>query len=282
MTVARPIIVVFLGLMIALGASAERAVRAQDDVPVKTLVARTADYVARYQDEFSTLVADELYTQRASGAGTQERVIRGELFLTYITAERVWMALHDVAEVDGQPVPDRDDLRALLGRGPTQALGRELARRNARFNIGGIFRNFNEPTFALQVVSARHMARFDFRRGRTALDAGQVPGLVALDFQSRRDETIVHNPSGEAVAMRGTITVEAATGGVRATRLTLRDAGTNAELRTYYEHDAKTALWVPTSLAERYERRVGNRVEVITAYSTYTNYRRFQASGRVK
>ena len=247
-------------------------------------MARTADYVARYQEEFSSLVADELYTQRASssGAGSQERVIRGELFLTYLTTERVWMALHDVAEVDGQPVPDRDDLRALLGRGPTQALGRELARRNARFNIGGIVRNFNEPTFALQVVSARHIARFDFRRGRTALDAGQVPGLVALDFQSRRDEAIVRNPSGEAVAMRGTITVEAATGRVRATRLTLRDAGTDAELRTYYEHDAKTALWVPTSLAERYERRVGNRVEVITGYSTYTNYRRFEVTGRIK
>ena len=276
--------VVTLGLAVcgALGVAASQAPR-QPDLSVKALVAATARYVADYQERFAFLVADEAYVQQAIGpdGAKSERVMRGELFLTYLPVERVWTALHDIVEVDGQQVTDRADLRALLQNGSTQAIGRQLAARNARFNIGGVQRNFNEPTFPLIVMAARHLGGFDFRRGPvTTVPDGAT--LVSLEFSERSGSAIVRNPSGRGVSTRGTLTIEAATGRVRETFITIRDGSTVAELSTAYVADERIGLWVPSRFTERYASRVKGGTDSVVCEARYTNYRRFEVVGRIK
>ena len=255
----------------------------RQDLSVKTLVARTSRYVADYQERFSFLVADEVYAQQAiTPDGTKtDRVMRGELFLTYLPIERIWTAMHDIAEVDGRPVPDRDDLRRLLQNGATQAVGRDLANRNARFNIGAVRRNFNEPTFALLVMSARHVPGFNFRRGPVTTDPGGVT-LVSLQFTERDDSALVRNPAGRLVATRGTFTIEAATGRIRETSIAFKDGDTIAELTTIYLPDERMGLWVPSRFTERYASRVDGGTDSVVCEAQYTNYRRFEVVGRIK
>jgi hypothetical protein len=257
------------------------------------VVASVSDYVRSYQEAFSFLIANEHYVQRASyktgrehgsaiSEGPRWRTMRGELFLTYLGADRRWIALHDVAEVDGLPVEGRDNLRALLAASPVQSVAARLFRHNARYNIGTIARNFNEPTLALQVLEPRNRARFEFRIVDIDRKDPDVP-LVTLGFRERERPTIVRNLDGGPVFSSGEMIVEAARGIIRWTRIKFRHESVDAELTTTFEWDDRLDLWLPTTFAERYSAgpREGRPPETITGTARYDDYRRFEATGRI-
>ncbi len=258
-----------------------------------TVVATVSDYVRSYQQAFSFLIADEHYVQRASyeagheneraiGEAPRWRAMRGELFLTYLGADRRWIALHDVAEVDGLPVQDRDNLRALLAVSPIQSVAARLFQHNARYNIGTIARNFNEPTLALQVLDPRNRSRFAFRIADIDRADPGVP-LITLGFRERERPTIVRNLDGGPVFSSGEMIAEAASGVIRWTRITFRHESVDAELTTTFTWDDRLALWLPTTFAERYSARPreGRPAETITGHARYDDYRRFEATGRI-
>src|SRR5512134_62331 len=116
------------------------------DVSERALIAAASRYVAEYEKEFAFLIAEEEYRQTRFGADGQEvesRLMQGELFLTYLPVDGEWIAVRDVADVDGQAVPGRQDLKALLlKREELRGLATRLVERNARFNIGRVRRNF--------------------------------------------------------------------------------------------------------------------------------------------
>src|SRR6266849_10206218 len=75
------------------------------DTSVKAVTAAAAAYLAEYQKQFSFLLADEEYVQQVfdqSGRETARRRMTGESFLTFVPADRAWISVHDVAEVDGK------------------------------------------------------------------------------------------------------------------------------------------------------------------------------------
>jgi hypothetical protein len=253
------------------------------DLSANALVARGSEYVATYQREFAFVVADEMAEQHADppAAGVARRITRGELFLTYLPADRKWVAVRDVAEVDGKPVTDREDLTALLQRSEVSTVARRLFDHNARYNLGSVIRNFNEPTLALSVLDRARVAQFRFNR--TLIDT-TTPGatLVTLEFRERDEPTIIRGPAGEAVFSAGDLTIEAENGRVRRTRFEVHQGNTTAELTTIYERQDSVGLWAPAVFAEHYTARHPGRTEVITSESTYTNYRKFQVEGRVR
>ena len=257
------------------------------------VVARVSDYVGGYQQAFSFLIADEHYVQRASyeagtgkdravNAGPRWRAMRGDLFLTYLGADRRWIALHDIAEVDGLPVEGRDNLRALLAVSPVQSVAARLFRHNARYNIGTIARNFNEPTLALQVLEPRHQSRFEFRIVDVDRKDSDVT-LVTLGFRERERPTIVRNLDGGPVFSSGEMIVDAIRGVIRWTRITFRHESVDADLTTTFEWDDRLGLWLPTTFSERYTAgpREGRPPETITCNARYGDYRRFEATGRI-
>ena len=142
-------------MVLALGAA--QAAPPAGNASVKALVAAASKYVARYQQEFAYLLADESYTQTRINAGgqAQNRVLRSELFLTYLPADNEWVAVRDVLNVDGTPTAGREDLRTLLSkRSDVRGVISEIVARNAQYNIGHVARNFNEPTLPLAARSA--------------------------------------------------------------------------------------------------------------------------------
>jgi hypothetical protein len=283
----RTVLAATLGALVGAGATVFSESVAQEDPPVRVVLARAVAYLEEYRRAFAFLVADEDYVQQAAGtsAGAPpqpvRRHLRGEMFLTYLGADRRWIALHDVAEVDGVPVAGRERLRALLETSDTNSVAGRLYRYNARFNLGGVTRTFNEPTLALQVLDDAHRARFRFRIER--MDRSGPDPIIRLAFQERDRPTLVRSLQGGAVFSSGTIDVDAERGTIRGTRIVFRHDGIDAELVTHFEHDTRLELWVPSLLTERYvaDAREDRPAENITAEARYDNYRRFEGRARM-
>jgi hypothetical protein len=250
------------------------------------LVATAAAYVTAYQQQVAFLIADERTVQDAFGVkgpvsvplGT--RTTRGEIFITFLQGRRHWTTVRDVAEVDGVRVVDRVDLPTLLSREDADAVARRLFALNGRYNIGGVIRNFNDPMLALLPLSDAHRSRFAFDvEGTDRREAGLV--LATLSFRERERPTLVRPESGGAAYARGAITMDAASGIIRHARLTVRYDEIDAELVTDFARDERIGMWLPSRFSERYTARGDGLEDVTTATSTYSNYRRFEARGRV-
>lgn len=263
------------------------AARDQDDrdLSTKALVAATAKYVAKYQQDFAFLIADEAYSQTRTDArgGVERRLMQSEVFLSYLPADNEWLAVRDVIQVDATPVKDRDDLRALLAkRDEMRGLIAKLIARNARFNIGRVSRNFNEPTLPLLLFSEKRVGDIKFDR-KSVERTGNVT-LATLAFTERGRPTLVRGPNG-ATPAKGEIVVEAGTGVVRRTTFelayTVDKFGVKVRLTTDYAKDEKIGLWLPSVFNERYE-STGILDEVILCQAIYTNYRRFDVVARIK
>ena len=265
------------------------------DVSEKALMSAAVKYVAEYEKQFAFLIADEEYTQTvfdADGRKAQTRVLKAEMFLTYLPADGEWMAVRDVLEVDGVPVKDREDLRALLAKRAELRLVKQLTWRNSRYNLGRVERNFNEPTLALLLLDRKRVPRVKFDRKRVVRDEDAT--LATLAFEEKETPTLVATPNEGAVRARGEFLLDAATGTVRRTVFQLTRPGIDARLETSYTRDAKLDLWLPSVFTERYES--GNRVggvrmssdaarasrELIECVAKYTNYRRFEVTARIK
>jgi hypothetical protein len=253
------------------------------DLSSKAVVASATRYVADYQQRFAFLVADETYHQTSAPPGRQpfERLARGEMFLTYLESDRMWTVVHDISEVDGQPVPNHESLRALLmtSSGSLRSIARRVFDENARYNIGGIRRNFNDPMLALQLFSERYRSNVQFDVERTEVRDGRT--LATLSFRERDRPTIVSGPDGTAFPARGEIVLDAVSGEIRRAQFSVKNKGTGADLETMFERDDRLALWVPIRFTERYTKELGRTVDVTSCDSTYTNYRRFEVRGRI-
>jgi hypothetical protein len=252
------------------------------DTSVGAVTAAAGAYLSEYQRQLTYLLADEHYTQRVldrSGAETASRTMTGELFVTFLPADRAWMSVHDFARVDGEPIAGRQDLRALLQRDSVAGVARQLMARNARFNIGRTVRNFNEPTLGLLVLEPRRRSQFSFERTQVERE-GDVD-LVTLTFQERRGPTLVRSVDGGDLFSSGELTIEAGTGRIRRTLIRFPSGPVAAELTTVYAHEPKLDLWVPVRLLERYE-RTGRAGELTLGESTYTNWRRFEVDIRIR
>jgi hypothetical protein len=280
MTAARVAPLIVLSTLAAAVAAAPQSSTAKLDNSAKALAARAAAYVADYQTKFAFLVAEENYTQAVWRRDQlmKRRAMKGELFLTFLRTDREWIAVHDVAEVDGQPVPDRENLQSLLQSADVVAVGMRIANRNAAFNIGSVSRNFNEPTLALLVLEAKRIAHFKFDR-RDFVNLGGVD-LATLAFTEQDGPTIVRGSA--PVYSRGEIVIETATGRVRRSVITFRETAVTATLTTDYGPEDRLGLWVPRTFTERYELVERNLRETTSCEATYANYRRFEVTGRIK
>jgi hypothetical protein len=248
---------------------------APPETPVKALTTSAAKYVAEYERRLSFLLADEQATQQvfdANGHETARRAMVGEFFVTFLPADRAWISVHDIAEVDGRPIDDREDLTQLLGREPLSGAARLLVNRNARFNIGTVTRNFNEPTLGLLVLEPRRLDQFRFSRVRVEQD-GEAQ-VASLRFKEVDRPTLVRGVDGSPLFSTGEVQVEAATGRIRRTLIQFAYGPVIAQLTTTFARDPRLDMWVPSRFAERYERTNPNR-EVIVCEATYTNYRKF-------
>ena len=267
------------------------------------ILERTGQYVRQLEDDFSLVISDERYEQkavlstprtRAIGAGST-RTMQSEMSFMWVPDESSWLTVRSVLKVGGESVPDsRARLDAALvsrGAGRTSQL-RRLRDEGARFNIGRIRRNFNDPMLGLQIADPRFQPRFSFViAGREKVARADT---LRLTFVEQGRPTIIHREDDADLPTRGDIWVGAADGIVRQTRLIVDDPkyDTRGTVVVAFTHEPKLDRWLPVRMDETYVQQgvtgggvggagAGVFAERIECVATYTNYRRFETSGRL-
>jgi hypothetical protein len=244
---------------------------------------RTSAYLVAYQQQLTAVVAQERYDQwidtarsappastggmrgRPPAQGPTRRSLVSDFLMIRWPGEAAWFGFRDVPQVDGVPVGDRDErLLALFSQNPKDVLDRAdlIAAESARYNIGGVARNINVPTQALDVLHPRHRTRFHFTKsGEDTVDGRQA---WKIEFEERERPYLVGTPSGQ-------------------TQLNLNVAEARQILRTRitvrFCHEPSLGFRVPVELDESHEQtdpasRLGSAT-VVGGRAVYRNFRRF-------
>jgi hypothetical protein len=219
------------------------------------------------------------------------RTLSGEIYFVFAPEAEGWMAIRSVAAVDGQAVEDRKDPRDALSAQPPSHVARAFQTHNARFNIGRVLRNFNEPTFSLLVVDPNHRDRFSFDRKQVERSSDGV--LVTLTFAEKSSPTLIRGVTRGNVFSRGELTIDAETGRITRAFLTGKLDAMRLELTTEYSRDERLGMWVPVRFRERYEYGAASNpgrprspdksaeYEHIICDARYSNFRRFETRVRI-
>jgi hypothetical protein len=192
--------------------------------------------------------------------------------------------------VDGAAVSESHDRfeRLIGGTAPIGiARLRQMRNEGARFNIGSIRRNFNDPMFPLRVIEPDNQRRFKFAlAGHETVD-GAAASKISFD-ESTRPSLIQDN--GRDRPSRGTVWLGSG-GAVLRTRLEVgdRQRGMTATIVVDYRRDPKLEMLVPGAMHEIYMAITANDTsgplgavgERIDCEATYTNFRRFETAARI-
>jgi len=255
----------------------------QPSESLSPLLARTGASVDRLEDGYSRIVGAEDYLQTVqTGGRTQSRHLESEVFFVRIVESSAWMMVRNVLKVDGRAVPGARDriMAALADRSPGRtARLRALADEGARYNIGGLERNFSDPILALTFVDSSRQPRFSFKAdGQTIVDGTPLHRLL---FEERTRPTLIRNGrTGESIPSNGTLELSE-DGQIRRSELNVEvDQQTTAGIRVRFDPDPKLEILVPTLMEEDY--RVAGRADtVITCKAVYSDFRRFETAVRI-
>lgn len=256
--------------------------------PLTDLLRRASEYVRQFEHDFAAIITDESYDQDDSpyggGAETREhRHIRSEMLFMRVPGQGLsWLTARNVLEVDGSAVADSGDRleRAIKGdRAGLLNRLRSVADEGARFNLGRVRRNFNDPILPLLFLDREYQPRFTFRLGGEETVDGVTARKVL--FQEKARPTVIRSVGGRDVFTSGSLWIRAVDGVVVRTELSAPSdvTGTALTIRVDYRRDPKIEMWIPSRMVEHY--RYEDLSEDIDCIATYSNPRRFETSGRV-
>ena len=114
---------------------------------LEVILNAAAEYVRHYQDQLTSVIAEEVYTQQIGAllpndpALPRFRKLNSEVFFVRVNAGEDWMAIRDVVRVDGQDVENRRVLLDEIRRLPMSEVAEAFKAQNSRFNVGRTYRN---------------------------------------------------------------------------------------------------------------------------------------------
>jgi hypothetical protein len=244
---------------------------------------RAGAYVRQFEKDFSAIITDEQYEQDYSRDTLhQHRSLRSEMLFMRMPGQGLsWLTARSVLDVDGRAVPDSHDRLERAIKGTSGALVERLhsvADEGARFNLGNVFRNFNDPNLALLFFDPDYQWRFRFRLG----DEEDVGGVRArkVSFKETESPTVIRQLTRKDLFTSGAAWIHVEDGVVMRTELSATaDGRLEVFLRVDYQRDSKLEMWIPARMVERYVKR--REREEVACTATYSNPRRFETSGRV-
>jgi hypothetical protein len=280
-----------------LSAGSGLSLRASDQSkPLSQLLEASRHYVQDYKEKLTFIIADETYVQTIRHQIPLDpkmptaRTTQSEIYFILVPQTREWLAIRDVTVVDGEVLHDRPNLASMAAAIPVPQVAVTLKTYNSRFNIGRIFRNFNEPTIGLQILDARYQGEVDFQVKHSEVDHGD--SLTTLSYREKGPETLIHDLLMKPAPSTGEVVVEDRTGRVRRTELTTQIGSVSVQLTTDYSAELGLDMWAPRVFREHYEDGVytnaknrlfsGPAYEEVTCEATYSNFRRFEVLGRIK
>ena len=211
--------------------------------------------------------------------------MKGELFLTFLPTDREWIAVHDVADVDGQPVPDRENLAS------APADRRCRRRRPARRESQRVVQHRHRQPQLQRADARAPRVRGQAHRATSSSDRrdrGRSERRRARDAARSREHdgpTIVRGVRA-GLLRRVNSCIEAAHRAHSPDALiTFKDdERPGATLSTDYgPEDRISVSGCRRMFSEHYERTERTPAgDDRRAKRAYTNYRRFEVTGRIK
>jgi hypothetical protein len=284
----------FTVLMIAAVLAQIAVPEGQRDTPALADLLRGAGvYAERFERDFALIVGEEHYVQQVrpvpiGSRPTLRRTIVSDILFMWPSENSLLVTARSFRTVDDMPVADSASrLDRLLASATADSAEKErlLRDESARFNVGSVIRNFGDPTLVLQFLHQRLQSRFLFRLAGQENVAG-VP-TWKLSYMERKSPTLIAVNDRNALAS-GDVWIAVANNALVRARLRLTDNTVDARVEMTYSPDAGLDVWVPRTMTERYELRVpypggrsGGIEEDIFSTATYSNFRRFETSGRL-
>jgi hypothetical protein len=264
-------------------------VRGADPPLLTRLLARAGDYVRDFEQNFAFVVSDEDYRQHARGRryiAPLHRRTRAEMLFMWLSDEAVWLTVRNVLTADGHPVPgSQSRLNDVLRDAGAERLPRlrGLIDYSARFNLGQTFRNFNYPTQALSYLDPVLQPRFAFTlAGRERVNRVDT---WKIKYEELTTPTVIQ-ANGADRPSRGAVWIADRDGAIVRTKLDLMipvwESIASVSVDVDYQRDMKLDMWVPLRMHETYLEMRGSTVtDSIGCEATYSNFRRFETSGRM-
>ena len=243
-------------------------------------------YLANFEKDYARLIADERYKQTSTQkrverlsdkTQTQTREIKSDILSAPDAGSR-WLSIRDVYSVDGRVVRDRDARleKLFAGAGADRfSEARRIADEGARFNLGTLSRNINQPSMPLTFITSENRARSAFRLARRDLLDGVE--TVVIRFEETARPTLVKSGSRNLPAT-GSFWIEPKTGRVMKASIKIESNLFTTETLVTFGFVEKLKMWVPVEMTDV----ASNVLETVTGLAVYTNYRRFDTNVIIK
>jgi hypothetical protein len=235
------------------------------------LLRRTADYVARFVDGLTNVVADEEYQQAFDASAPRRRFKSDFLLVKYPGQETEFLAFRDVIEVNGRPVSDQQDRLLKLFVEPfANPLRRasEIANESSRHSLDRA--RLANPLFVIALLQGHYQPNFrvDVNGRETRL------GPDVREIELFQD---VGPSGGTSQGVRAAAWIEETTGRVVKTELRMGRAPNMALTTTTFGHDRALGIDVPLEMRDSYPARGGgSQQDQFVGTARYTRFRRFQ------
>jgi VWFA-related protein len=229
-------------------------------VPITAeLRSRTGSYVAGVVNGLANIVGQEAFTLSSPG----RRVTSDLLLVRYPGSTRDLLAYRDVIQLNGKPVPGREQRLIDLFITPPGGL-RERARQIMADSEAHVPSVFN-PMFALAFLQSAYQSQFEL----TVNDAGPTwPREVkAVTFVEVRRPTVLRRGPLDNIDLptRGTAWIEEGTGRVLQTELIVGEGRSAQSMLTKFQLDERLQVTVPVEM----------RTQNPDGVAVYSNFRRF-------
>jgi hypothetical protein len=242
---------------------------ADDRPPLAVILQRVTDYVVRYQQQISGVVAEERYVQDSDKSDrpfVTHRELKSDLLLVRTQGEtNGYVQFRDVYEVDGDPVRDRNDRLVKLFMNPSESAKKqaaEIMNESARYNIGSVLRNVNTPMLVLIFFDPTYQPHFKHSistehkgtpRGLPRSDAFKLAADAwEIDFEEVSTPTIIQGDQMDAKS-HGRIWVDPETSRVLLTELVNEAKTVRTTIRVSYQSQALEEMLLPVEMRETYQ-----------------------------
>jgi hypothetical protein len=265
--------------MLSLSVAHGRALPAAQGVSLSELLQRSASSLEDFDTKFSAVISQESYKQtetRLEGQPAQPRTYNRQTKsqILFVNGGGTWLCFRDVFEVDGKALPDHVARFARLLESPATAsvdagsLATHITSESARYNLGGVARNFNLPTMALTFLRRANQERSKFHDDG-AERKGDTAETHIVSFSEKRRPTLVRDAAKHDVPATGRFWIDTS-GRVDRTELKLEtEDGVRATVTVEYGPQPKLDIFVPLSMHEQYEQSIVDKIDAHAEYSGF-------------
>jgi hypothetical protein len=275
-------------VVLAAGALCTAAVPTAQAPTVEGVLESASDYLATYAPKVSGVSLDEQYTITEVSGGRMSTPQRLSSDVVLLNLAGKVISLRDAYAIDNSPIRERQPrIVSLLAKPTTETWEQAQAYVSETFRHmkHELIAKMNEPTLALQFLSADYKNRVTFKLdGKKKLDGVETLGL-RFQEPKNKEQSYIMGTRGKAVSS-GRLWTDPATGRIHQTELWLQSGSETVRVTVTYAREATLDVWLPSTMFDEYQtsERTGefsnmgaggyNARQAFECRATYSNARR--------